>query len=219
MGQELADPLPLLFDRRRLEGKFDDFGVALVSREPELQTIQLHLAIVPLINAKRRVEVTGPVSRMLVGRGRADCGGRSEDTRTQHAAAATIDNCRIHRPVDRGFFRERLRVNAGNEYYRNNRKTFHEILLDLKRMSSKVERGSYRSASASARAGLTVTHGIVDNTSVVVVGIRRGDDAPPYRFGQCLDRVAHCALLPLGFTNDAPRIHTQAFPKRSLSAG
>src|SRR5262245_2678097 len=97
--------------------------------------------------------------------------------------------------------------------------TFHEILLDLKRMSSKVERGRYRSASASARAGLTVVHGIVDNTSVVVVRIRRGDDAPPYRFGQRLDRVAHCALLPLGFTNDAPRINHQAFPKRSLSAG
>src|SRR5262247_74040 len=64
-----------------------------------------------------------------------------------------------------------------------------------------------------------VTHGIVDNTSVVVVRIRRGDDAPPYRFGQRLDRVAHCALLPLGFTNDAPRINHQAFPKRSLSAG
>src|SRR5262245_7872803 len=86
-------------------------------------------------------------------------------------------------------------------------------------MSSKVERGSYRSASASARAGLTVAHGIVDNTSVVAVRIRRGDDAPPYRFGQCLDRVAHFALLSLGFTNDAPRIHTQAFPKRSLSTG
>ena len=61
--------------------------------------------------------------------------------------------------------------------------------------------------------------GIVDKTSVVVVRIRRGDDAPPYRFGQCLDRVAHGALLSLGFTNDAPRIHTQAFRKRSLSTG
>jgi hypothetical protein len=32
-------------------------------------------------------------------------------------------------------------------------------------------------------ARFAVVHGVVDNTSVVVVRIRRADDAPPYRFG------------------------------------
>ena len=68
MGQELADPLPLAFGRGRLEGKFDGLGVALVSREPELQTIQPNLAVMPPINPKHRVEVTVLVSLMLVGR-------------------------------------------------------------------------------------------------------------------------------------------------------
>src|SRR5512134_1161437 len=115
MGQELADPLPLLSGRRGLEGKFDGPGVALVSCEPELQTIELHPAIVTLIDPKRRVEETGPVSRMLVGGRSADSGRRSEDTRTQHAAAAAIDDRRVHRPVDRAFLRECLRLKAGNE--------------------------------------------------------------------------------------------------------
>ncbi len=43
-------------------------------------------------------------------------------------------------------------------------------------------------------AGSAVVHAVVDGASVVVVGIRGGDDAPPCRFGQCLDRVAHQVL-------------------------
>jgi hypothetical protein len=108
-----------------LEGKFDGLGVAFVSGEPELHSIQLSLAIMALINLKRRVEVAGRVSIMLLGSNCADFGGRSKYTRTQHAAAAAIDNRRIHRPVDRAFFRERLRVKAGNEYGRNNSITSH----------------------------------------------------------------------------------------------
>jgi hypothetical protein len=68
---------------------------------------------------------------MLVGGRSADRRGRAKDAWTQHAAAAAIDNGRIHRPVDRGFFRERLHVNAGNEYGRNNCKTSHGLLLEL----------------------------------------------------------------------------------------
>ena len=75
MRHEHADRRPLLFGRGRLECKFDGLGVALVSREPELHTIQHELAIMPLIHPKRRVEVTGPVSRMLVGGGGADRSG------------------------------------------------------------------------------------------------------------------------------------------------
>src|SRR5688572_13502990 len=63
MGQELTDTLPLLFGRGRLEGKFDGLGVALVSREPELQTIEINLAIMPLIHPNGHVEETRPVSQ------------------------------------------------------------------------------------------------------------------------------------------------------------
>src|SRR5262245_8072502 len=159
MGQEHADPFPLLFGRGRLEGEFDGFGVALVSREPELQTIQLRLAVMALIDLERRVEVAGRFSLMLVGSDCADFGRRSKDTGTQHAAAAAIDDRRIYRPVDRAFFRKHLRVNAGNEHDRKNYMTSHKILLRFKCASPKVERDAAGALRPAARHGLCFATG------------------------------------------------------------
>src|SRR5262249_45073574 len=58
------------------------------------------------------------------------------------------------RPVDPAFFRERLRVNAGNEYCHNNCMTSHEILLELKCVSPNVDRdatGALRPAGVMTR--------------------------------------------------------------------
>src|SRR5262245_38956691 len=154
MGQEHADPFPLLFGCGRLESEFDRLGVALVSREPELQTIQLRLAIIALVDLEHCVEVARRLSLMLVGSDCADFGGRSKDTWTQHAAAAAIDDRRIHRPVDRAFCRKRLRVNAGNEHDRKNYITSHKILLGFKCASPKVERDAAGTLRPSARHGL-----------------------------------------------------------------
>jgi hypothetical protein len=44
-------------------------------------------------------------------------------------------------------------------------------------------------------AGSAVVHGIVDDASDVVARVRGSNDAPSYRFGELLDRVAHWVLL------------------------
>src|SRR5688572_30591884 len=97
MRQEHADSLALLFGRGRLEGELDGLRVALVSGEPELQTVQLRFAIVALVDLERRVEIAGRLSGlMLVGSDRAHFGDRSKDTWAQHSAAAAIDNRRVY---------------------------------------------------------------------------------------------------------------------------
>ena len=62
-------------------------------------------------------------------------------------------------------------------------------------------------------AGFAVVHGVVDNASVVVVRVRGGDDAPPYRLSQCLDRVAHWVLL----ISVSPRVRQGYTLRRSRS--
>jgi hypothetical protein len=52
-------------------------GVAFVSGEPKLHSIQPSLAIMALINPKRRVEVAGRVSIMFLGSNCADLTARS----------------------------------------------------------------------------------------------------------------------------------------------
>jgi hypothetical protein len=59
--------------------------------------------------------------------------------------------------------------------------------------------------------GLAVVHGVIDGASVVVVGIRRQDDTPPYRLGQGLDRVSH-GFSWLGLTNRCPEYAPRCVP-------